>query len=66
MQFLARLKRDYTNFSDRKIKLFDFKDIKIFKVGPMNHNCYGMRFEFGIGEPANVFMNYNSQNWLDS
>lgn len=66
IDFMSRLNRDYKNFSNRLIKEFDFKNIKIYKVGPMFHSMYGMRFEISIGEPATSFMNYNSANWLDS
>jgi hypothetical protein len=66
IDFMSRLNRDYKNFSNRLIKEFDYKNIPIYKVGPMMHSMYGMRFEISIGEPATNFMIYNPANWLDS
>ncbi len=66
LDFLSRVKRDYTNFTNRQIPKMEWNDIRIFKIGPMHHNCYGMRFEIAIGEPANDFMLYKPENWLDS
>lgn len=66
LDFISRLRRDYQSLQDRFIAYIDLSDIRCYKVGPIHHQCYGVRFELSVGDPAQQVMHYNPSNWLDS
>ena len=65
LDFISRIRREYQSTPDRFIAYFDFNDVRTYKVGPIHHSCFGMRFEFTIGDPSLSVMHYNPSNWLD-
>lgn len=65
LDFLSRIRRDYQTFSDRFISYLDLSDIRCYKVGPIHHNCFGVRFELTVGDPSLTVMHYNPSNWLE-
>jgi hypothetical protein len=65
LDYLSRVRRDYQDFNNRFVAQFDWNDIRVYKVGPIHHNCYGMRFEITVGSSSSGVMHYNTENWID-
>lgn len=45
----------------RFIEFFDLAQVRYMKVGPIFSNCYGWRFEFNIGQDAELY--YEPTEW---
>jgi len=65
LDFLSRIRRDYQATTNRFISYLDLSDIRCYKVGPIHHNCFGIRFELTLGDPALPVMHYNPANWME-
>lgn len=65
LQFLARMRYDYSRSAGRLIHRFDWKNVPFFKLGPIHNNMFGIRMEVPIGHWANSFMNYQPNHWKE-
>ena len=66
---IARMKLDFTKKvtrDDGSIKLYYFNpsSVRYYKVGPLNDQEFGYRFEFLIGSPMEVGLGYVADRWV--
>ncbi len=60
-QILARMKKMRIEFA---LKEFTIGDCQGDSVGPVLENCFGVTYEFSIGDSAGII--YEPSDWLDS